>query len=197
MDVPEQITPASSAWLQLFIPQGFAWHWLRADSVPMHWTSFSQMGLFPLPNWAPTGAELAGPQPSCWQITKASAMLQPSSQTVPHWPSWNNSTLPLQLLEPFTSLISTAVSEMKSTPRQIKFQRVSQQVRDWMWAHKMKFRHSPVQMTYWYRCIGSNCYRWIYTPLEWPGLNIGNAFGASFAPGSSGVNYGLECCCPA
>lgn len=123
MDIPEHTTLTSSLLVQLFFSQDFAGHSLRADSVPLHLRSSSQMCVSPLPYII--GLDFGSPHPNCRHTTLASSMPQPWSQTLLHCLLYNfTSTLPLQRCGPFTSLRSTMVSESEAVPRQAKFQRV-------------------------------------------------------------------------
>ncbi len=98
--LPSQTTPASSRWLQLWIPNPRWLHSVSFDSLPVHVTSSSQMGPLPCPKCADVGADRALPQPSCLHTTWASTRPQESSHTVPHCPLWKISTLPEQELFP-------------------------------------------------------------------------------------------------
>ena len=101
LTVPEQTTPASSACPQSCRPQPREGHLHTWDSFPPQFSSSSQMGPDPWPNWANFKASRAPPQPSCLHTTRASSRSQPSSQMVPQEPWSRISTLPVQ--EPLPS----------------------------------------------------------------------------------------------
>ena len=86
-----QMTPMSSLWLQLFVPQAL---WAQSKivaSLPLQLTSSNQ--IWPDPAWS----ELLPPvYPRLRQTTRAKLVLVSavSSQTVPQTPLWRTSTRP-------------------------------------------------------------------------------------------------------
>ena len=83
---PEQMTPASSPWLQLCEFQPSCGQLHSWDSCPEQRTLSKTTGPEPCPNRALPGADVAPPQPSCLHTTLASLMSQSSSHTVPQEP---------------------------------------------------------------------------------------------------------------
>ena len=102
LTIPEQMTPASSACPQSCCPQPREGHLHTWDSFPPQFSSSSQMGPDPWPNWANFKALRALPQPSCLHTTRASSKSQPSLQMVPQEPWSRISTLPAQGPSPST-----------------------------------------------------------------------------------------------
>ena len=102
LTIPEQMTPASSACPQSCCPQPREGHLHTWDSFPPQFSSSSQMGPDPWPNWANFKASRAPPQPSCLHTTRASSKSQPSLQMVPQEPWSRISTLPAQGPSPST-----------------------------------------------------------------------------------------------
>ena len=100
--IPEQITLASSSWLQLCCHQPREGHCHTWDSILPQYTWSSQMGPDPAPKGADSTALRASPQPSCLHTTRASSRSQPSSQMVPQEPWSRISTLPAQGPAPST-----------------------------------------------------------------------------------------------
>lgn len=113
-NLPEHSTLASSTWLQVFSPHGFALHSVRDPSVPLQFMSLSQIWPFPSPYFDSWGADSAVPQPRCLHTTLASRKSQPSSHTVPQVSLWSTSTLPEQLFGPSTRRISSLVVSTSS-----------------------------------------------------------------------------------
>lgn len=105
---PEQTTPASSWWPQLWVNQPLCRHRHSLSSVPMHSTSSMAMGPRPRPKRARPGADTAVPQASCPHTTWASRRSQPSSHTVPQLPLKCSSTRPSQRWRPLLSLRATS-----------------------------------------------------------------------------------------
>ena len=101
---PEQTTPASSWWPQLWENQPPCRHCHSLASVPTHLTSSRAMGPRPRPNLALPGADTAPPQLSCRHTTSASCRSQLSSHTVPQLPLKCSSTRPSQGGLPSASL---------------------------------------------------------------------------------------------
>ena len=91
--MPEQITDASSEWVQkallLLLLQPS-----RLVSFPLQDHTLSHCPLDPWPKAAPCIARMAYPYPSCRQTTSASAISQESSQIVCHSPLRYTSTRP-------------------------------------------------------------------------------------------------------
>ena len=102
LTIPEQMTPASSACPQSCCPQPREGHLHTWDSFPPQFSSSSQMGPGPWPNWANFKASRAPPQPSCLHTTRASSKSQPSLQMVSQEPWSRISTLPAQRPSPST-----------------------------------------------------------------------------------------------
>lgn len=102
LGLPEHSTLASSTWWQLCCPHGLAWHSERAASVPVQFTSSSQIWPVPSPCRAPCETDSTVPQPSWRHTTRPSRTLQLSSHTVPHVPLWSTSTRPAQRPGPST-----------------------------------------------------------------------------------------------
>ena len=105
---PEQMTPASSWWPQLWENQPPCRHCHSLASVPTHFTSSRAMGPRPRPNLALPGADTAPPQLSCRHTTSASCRSQLSSHTVPQVPLKCSSTRPSQGWLPSASLITAS-----------------------------------------------------------------------------------------
>jgi hypothetical protein len=101
--VPEQMTPASSWWPQLWTDRPRWQHWPSEVSLPRHCTSSRKMLPMPSPKWLLPSAPVPSPQPSCWHTTCAALMLQRSSHTVPHVPLWWTSTRPSHRFLPSTN----------------------------------------------------------------------------------------------
>ena len=102
----EQITEASSPWPQFSMPHPLCGQFSIELSLPEHLTLSSQIWPLPAPKRAEPGALTASGNPSWRQTTRASLMSQSSSQTVPHLPLLNISTLPSPVQLPPTSLNS-------------------------------------------------------------------------------------------
>lgn len=69
-------TPAVEPCLHGPGPISLCWHSRSSDSVPRQLSPSSKARPSPWLSWAPTGADWAGPQPSCLQTTPASSKLQ-------------------------------------------------------------------------------------------------------------------------
>ena len=126
---PRQMTPASSLWRHSLTAVKSALHWVRCISLLSHRTLDMWIGPCPSPKYALLVGIAAfdykwhtnyhqfntqlnvlpwviSSNPSCRHTTVASFMSHPSSQTVPHKPYKQISTLPLLSSEkPFTSLM--------------------------------------------------------------------------------------------
>ena len=100
--LPVHVMPASSWWPQLWFPRPLWGHCSKESSEPEQARSSRVMEPVPCPNWAIPETSRASPQPSSLHTTWASCRSQPSSHTEPHWPEYNTSTLPEQLLGPLT-----------------------------------------------------------------------------------------------
>ena len=111
---PEQTTPASSWWPQLWENQPPCRHCHSLASVPTHFTSSRTMGPRPRPNLALPGADTAPPQLSCRHTTSASCRSQPSSHTVPQLPLKCSSTRPSQGWLPLASLSTASRKQTRS-----------------------------------------------------------------------------------
>lgn len=77
-------------------PVFLCWHSSKSDSVPRQFSPSSKVRSCPWLNWAPMGADSAGPQPSCLQTTLASSMVQLLSQTPYQVALYRTSTRPAQ-----------------------------------------------------------------------------------------------------
>ena len=92
--LPLHLTPASSAWPQLWFLCPLCGHSKMLRSLPLHRTLSSAMSTEPCPNKAPVVASLASPNPILLQTTWASFRSQSWSHTVPQDPLVNTSNLP-------------------------------------------------------------------------------------------------------
>ncbi len=90
------MTPALLLWHTPWKPHMTDPHFFSVDSDPVHIALFIQTGPDPSPTWASPRASTGSPQSSSLHTTAASAKSQPLSHTVPHWPLWRTSTVPLQ-----------------------------------------------------------------------------------------------------
>ena len=109
---PEQITPASRKWLQLWLPTSTLAHCRIPVSFPKQLTSSRKIG----PSlWIPKKALRVGiamlplPKPRSLHVVWASTLSQRSWQTVPHRPLKQISTLPSHGAEPPVNRISPFV----------------------------------------------------------------------------------------
>lgn len=89
-------TPAAMPCLHSPGPVFLCWHSSKSDSVPRQFSPSSKVRSCPWLNWAPMGADSAGPQPSCLQTTLASSMVQLLSQTPYQVALYRTSTRPAQ-----------------------------------------------------------------------------------------------------
>ena len=84
--VLEQVTDASSLWVQSPTPHPLCEQFSIELSLPEQPTLSNQTSPLPAPKCAEPRALTALEKPRCWQTTRASFMSQSSSQTVPHLP---------------------------------------------------------------------------------------------------------------
>lgn len=123
--LPEQTTPASSPWPQLFSPNSL-WSHLRMDgSWPLHLISSSQIWSFPSPKKADFLASRTVPHFTSRHTTSALVRLHWSSHTVPQLLAWWTSTLPEQRVPPASRTLSHPRNE------EMKWQHVPSKMKNW------------------------------------------------------------------
>ena len=116
--LPEQITEAVLPWEQSGSPRAVTAHSHRKDSSPQQWNRAFQSWSFPS---APSGVEMATPQPSWRQTTLALARLQWEAQSTLHRPEIFISTRPSHWEELFVmSRTSVYAGRKKEKTKQSK-----------------------------------------------------------------------------